>query len=75
MSEASLESKLIAEGIGVFALTFIGAGSIIMGGDLMTVALAHGIVLSIVVTATMNVEKCTKINFWGARPREIACGT
>ena len=56
MSEASLESKLIAEGIGVFALTFIGAGSIIMGGDLMTVALAHGIVLSIVVTATMNVS-------------------
>ena len=56
MSEASLQSKLIAEAIGVFALTFIGAGSIIMGGDLITVALAHGVVLSIVVSATMNVS-------------------
>ncbi len=56
MSETSIESKLLAELIGVFALTFIGAGSIIMGGDLLTVALAHGVVLSIVVSATMNIS-------------------
>ena len=56
MSEISIESKLLAELIGVFALTFIGAGSIIMGGDLLTVALAHGVVLSIVVSATMNIS-------------------
>ena len=56
MSETSMESKLLAEAIGVFALTFIGAGSIIMGGDLLTVAIAHGVVLSIVVSATMNIS-------------------
>jgi aquaporin Z len=56
MSEASLNSKLLCEAIGTFALTFIGAGAIITGGDTMTVALAHGIVLAIVVTATMNIS-------------------
>ena len=56
MGEASLESKLIGEMIGTFALTFIGAGAIITGGDTTTVALAHGIVLAIVVTATMNIS-------------------
>lgn len=56
MSEKSLESKLLSECIGTFALTFIGAGSIMMGGDLLTVALAHGVVLAIVVTATMNIS-------------------
>ena len=56
MSEASLNSKLLGEAIGTFALTFIGAGSIMMGGDLQTVALAHGVVLAIVVSATMNVS-------------------
>ena len=52
----SLESKLVVELIGTFALTFIGAGSIMMGGDITTVALAHGVVLAIVVTATMNIS-------------------
>ena len=56
MSEKSLESKLLSECIGTFALTFIGAGSIMMGGNLLTVALAHGVVLAIVVTATMNIS-------------------
>ena len=56
MGEASLKSKLIGEMIGTFALTFIGAGAIMMGGDTTTVALAHGVVLAIVVTATMNVS-------------------
>jgi len=51
-----MESKLLCESVATFALTFIGAGSIIMGGDLVTVALAHGIVLAIVVTATMNIS-------------------
>lgn len=48
--------------IGTFALTFIGAGAIITtswtGGapGLVGIALAHGIVLSIVVSATMNIS-------------------
>ena len=51
------QAKLYAEGIATFALTFIGAGSIwVTGGDLLAVAVAHGIVLSIMVTATMNIS-------------------
>ncbi|MDP6899379.1 MAG: aquaporin [Candidatus Thalassarchaeaceae archaeon] len=55
MSE-NLQSKLIAEAIATFALTFIGAGAIWVGGDLLTVAIAHGLILSVMVTATMNIS-------------------
>ena len=48
--------KLYAEAVATFALTFIGAGAIWMGGDLLTVAVAHGIILSVMVTATMNIS-------------------
>jgi aquaporin TIP len=51
------EAKLYAEGIATFALTFIGAGSIwVSGGDLLTVAVAHGMILAVMVTATMNIS-------------------
>ena len=51
------QAKLYAEGIATFALTFIGAGSIwVSGGDLLTVAVAHGIILAVMVTATMNIS-------------------
>ena len=51
------EAKLYAEGIATFALTFIGAGAIwVSGGDLLTVAVAHGIILSVMVSATMNIS-------------------
>jgi aquaporin Z len=51
----------IAELIGVFILTFIGAGSICINSwigqpGLLGIALAHGLALSIVVTATMNIS-------------------
>ena len=50
------QAKLYAEGIATFALTFIGAGSIwVVGGDLLAVAAAHGIILSVMVNATMNI--------------------
>jgi len=55
-TEVSMQSRLICELIGTFALTFIGAGSIMMGADLTTIALAHGVVLAVVVTATMNIS-------------------
>ena len=55
--------KLTAEALGAFALSFIGAGAICMttqlgasGPGLLGVALAHGIILSIGVSATMNVS-------------------
>ena len=51
-----------AEFIGVFALVFIGGGAIAsaqatqMSGALVAVALAHGIVLAVAVSATMRVS-------------------
>jgi len=49
----------VAEFIGTFALVFFGAGSIVLtqdaigAGDLVTVAMAHGLVLTVFVTACM----------------------
>lgn len=55
--------KLVAELIGTFYLCFIGAGSILVnhhmgdsGFGLVGIALAHGLALSIAVTATMNIS-------------------
>ena len=58
MSEAGLGQKLTVEAIGTFILTFIGAGSIIatQGGQLIVIALAHGIALAIAVSAAMNIS-------------------
>jgi len=59
---AGLGAKLTGELLGTFALTFIGAGAIVTttwnGGapGLVGIALAHGIVLAIAVSATMNVS-------------------
>ena len=49
-------ASYIAEAIGTFMLTFIGAGAIIGGHPLLTVALAHGLALSVAVSATMNIS-------------------
>lgn len=57
-----MTKKLICELIGTFSLTFIGAGAIITtawtGGQpgLVGIAIAHGVVLSIIVSATMNIS-------------------
>jgi len=50
-----------AEFIGTFALTFIGGGAIIAardagGAGLIAVALAHGLILSLMITATMRIS-------------------
>ena len=44
-------ASYIAEFIGTFTLILVGAGSIIRGGDALTVALAHGIAIAVMVTA------------------------
>lgn len=46
----------LAEFIGVFALMFVGGGAIIAGGDLLTVALAHGLIIAVMVSATMHIS-------------------
>jgi aquaporin Z len=57
-----LMRKSMAEGAGTFMLTFIGAGSIVAdaltdgGVGLLGIAVAHGLALSIAVSATMNVS-------------------
>lgn len=54
--------KCLAEGIGTFALVFIGAGSICSdqytggGVGLLGIALAHGLVLSIAIYATGHIS-------------------
>ena len=51
-----LGAALVAEFVGSFALTFVGIMAIHFspaGGGLLMVALAHGLILSVMVTATM----------------------
>lgn len=56
-----LPKKCTAELVGTFMLCFIGAGSIVTnalvdGVGLLAIAVAHGLALSIAVSATMNVS-------------------
>ncbi len=52
----------LAEAIGTFGLIFFGAGSIVMneftggGVGLVGIALAHGVVLAVVITATAHIS-------------------
>lgn len=57
MSDSKCLSKCVAEAIATFALTFIGAGTIWLHGDnIVAVAAAHGLILAVMVSATMNVS-------------------
>jgi aquaporin Z len=46
----------LAEALGAGALTFVGAGSVVLGNDLVGVALAHGLILAIMVTALGHIS-------------------
>jgi aquaporin TIP len=57
--QPELVRKLVAEGVGAFALSFIGVGAIISGGSaggLTTVALAHGFVIAVMVCAVGHIS-------------------
>jgi MIP family channel proteins len=53
-------SHFVAEFIGVFALVFVGGGAIMMSHDqpvgLVAIALAHGLILGILISATMRIS-------------------
>lgn len=45
-----------AEFVGAFALTFVGVGSIVAGGGLVGAALAHGLVIAVMVSAVGHIS-------------------
>jgi MIP family channel proteins len=49
---APLSKQCVAEFIGTFALIFIGVGAIYQGAGLLAVALAHGLTIAVMVSAT-----------------------
>ena len=57
-----MRKHFIAEFVGTFALTFIGGGAIMMAqhtnnpAGLLSVALAHGLILALMVSAFLNVS-------------------
>ncbi|HZN56739.1 MAG TPA: aquaporin, partial [Planctomycetota bacterium] len=57
----SIARSCMAELVGTFTLTFIGAGAIITqaaggGGGLVAIALAHGLALSMAVYASGHIS-------------------
>jgi aquaporin Z len=62
--ERPMAQRLLAEAVGTFTLIFIGAGSIVVlpsvapgsGGELLAVAVAHGLAIGTMVTALGHVS-------------------
>lgn len=50
--KASLPQQCVAEFIGTFALIFIGVGAIYHNAGLLAIALAHGLTIAVMVSAT-----------------------
>jgi aquaporin TIP len=54
--EGDAARRGLAELVGAFALTFVGAGAIMNGADLVGVALAHGLVIAVMVSAVGHIS-------------------
>ena len=59
----SLVRRLVAEALGTFGLVFVGAAVVVVNGGfpnsgigLLGIALAHAVVLSVMITATMTIS-------------------
>ena len=59
----SLGRRLVAEAVGTFGLVFVGAAVVVVNGGfpnsgigLLGIALAHAVVLSVMITATMTIS-------------------
>lgn len=56
MTDPAIARKLIVEFLGVFALVFMGVGAIASGASDIGVALAHGLAIGLMVTATGHIS-------------------
>ena len=56
--EGDFARRGVAEFVGSFALTFVGAGAIAVtaGGDLVAIALAHGLVIAVMASAVGHIS-------------------
>jgi MIP family channel proteins len=52
----SLLKQCLAESIGTFALIFVGVGAIYNNSGLLSVALAHGLTIAVMVSATAGIS-------------------
>src|SRR5438477_10059159 len=54
--EGDAVRRAAAEFVGAFALTFVGAGAIMTGADLVGVAFAHGLVIAVMASAVGHIS-------------------
>ena len=69
MSSSLLFPRLIAEAIGAFTLVFVGVSSIIITGNIIAIAFAHGLAIALMVSALGGVSgghfnPAVTIGFW-----------
>lgn len=69
MSSSLLFPRLVAEAIGAFTLVFIGVSSIIITGNIIAIAFAHGLAIALMVSALGGVSgghfnPAVTIGFW-----------
>lgn len=77
MSKEMHASKFLAEAIATFALVFIGAGSVLANASTLGIAFAHGLVLSVMIYATVHISGAhinpvVSIAMWATKRMKLA---